>query len=181
MILMSKYKGQHGGKKGKKNRHLQQCPKENIFLSEVLPNTWILFSFSVFMGRFAFFTPLMYSPFAGRNSTWISPSLRWGGCWERRRKGWRRCSSRMGRRWRRWGVIWGWWWTREGGRGEVRRGQWRTKKWWVHRWKHMASIYSPCHPRAWRTKWGGRRQEQGKLWRKSWPPPWWIPSSTQSW
>ena len=37
MILMSKYKGQHGGKKGKKNRARHspplfgQCPKENVF------------------------------------------------------------------------------------------------------------------------------------------------------
>ena len=37
MILMSKYKGQHGGKKGKKSRArpssplFGQCPKENIF------------------------------------------------------------------------------------------------------------------------------------------------------
>ena len=37
MILMSKYKGKHGGKKGKKFGHgsppplFGQCPKENIF------------------------------------------------------------------------------------------------------------------------------------------------------
>ena len=40
MILMSKYKGKHGGKKGKKIRAgvppplFGQCPKENIFLQE---------------------------------------------------------------------------------------------------------------------------------------------------
>ena len=43
MILMSKYKGQLGGKKGKKKSGkappplFGQCPKENIFLQEVLP------------------------------------------------------------------------------------------------------------------------------------------------
>ena len=43
MILMSKYKEKHAGKKGQKIRagfppHLfRQCPKENIFLREVFP------------------------------------------------------------------------------------------------------------------------------------------------
>ena len=37
MILMSKYKGQHGGKKGKQSPPLfffGQCPKENDFFSK---------------------------------------------------------------------------------------------------------------------------------------------------
>ena len=38
MILMSKYKGQHGGKKVNK---FGQCPKENIFFQEGFPNVGV--------------------------------------------------------------------------------------------------------------------------------------------
>ena len=47
MILMSKYKGQHGGKKGKKIGQgppppfFGQCPKEIDFLCEVVPKEQI--------------------------------------------------------------------------------------------------------------------------------------------
>ena len=47
MILMSKYKGQHGGKKGKKSPPplVGQSPKEiNFFFWEVFPNTELLSS-----------------------------------------------------------------------------------------------------------------------------------------
>ena len=56
MILMSKYKGKHGGKKGQKIRAgvsppplFGQCPKENIFFFRRASLTFYLLSLSYFI------------------------------------------------------------------------------------------------------------------------------------
>ena len=63
MILMSKYKGKHGGKKGQKIRAgvsrgdsppplFGQCPKENIFFQEGFPKADVKRDNDNNMGRF---------------------------------------------------------------------------------------------------------------------------------